>query len=140
VHDRNQSSRQRLRAVVERVGPGSLGTSLPGGWTVSALLAHLAWWDRIALERWDDLIQSEVPPTYIADSINDEMLPRWRSVPAEEAVREALAAAEAVDARIASAPDDLVARVGREWPRMLDRSLHRNEHLDEIDRAVSPPT
>lgn len=104
------------------------------------LLAHLAWWDRVALGRWDDLIRSEVPPSHIADPINDKMLQQWRAVPPEEAVREALAAAEAVDARIASAPADLVARVGREWPRMLDRSLHRNEHLDEIDRAVSPPT
>ncbi len=108
---------------------------LPGGWTVSALLAHLAWWDRIALKRWDDLIQADVAPGYIADSINDEMLPQWRSVLPERAVQEALAAAEAVDARIASAPADLAARVGREWPRMLDRGLHRNEHLDEIDRA-----
>ncbi|MDE3192587.1 MAG: DinB family protein [Chloroflexota bacterium] len=84
--------------MVERLDRGTLQMPLPGGWTVSALLAHLAWWDRIALKRWDDLIQADVAPGYIADSINDEMLPQWRSVLPEQAVQEALAAAEAVDA------------------------------------------
>jgi hypothetical protein len=39
------SSRQRLRDLVARLDEVSLTRTLDGGWTVSALIAHLAFWD-----------------------------------------------------------------------------------------------
>lgn len=132
----NDVSRARLRRLVERLDADGLSRELPGGWTVSALLAHLAWWDRVALKRWQDVIDSGTRPTRIDDAVNDELLPEWRSIAASDAAREVLAAADAVDAIVAAAPPELVEEMRRTGgDRSVDRSLHRNEHLDEIEKA-----
>lgn len=133
----NDASRERLRELIDRVGTAGLSRELPGGWTVSAVLAHLAWWDRVATKRWQDLIDSGTRPTRIDDAINDELLPEWRSIPASDAAGEVLAAADAVDGIVAAAPPELVEEMRRTgWERSVDRSLHRNEHLDEIERGL----
>lgn len=135
----NDASRDRLRRLVERLDTEGSSRELPGGWTVSAVLAHLAWWDRVALKRWQDLLGSGTRPVYVDDKVNDELLPRWRSIPAGDAAREVLAAAEAVDGIVAEAPAELVEEMRRTgWERSVDRSLHRNEHLDEIEGGVGP--
>lgn len=130
----NDASRERLRRVIEKLDETALSAALPGGWTVSALLAHLAWWDRTALQRWQEFLRSGTHPAWIADEVNDRMLPQWLAVPPHEAVREVLAAAEAVDGLIASLPEAVVDEVKRSgWERGAERSRHRNEHLDEIE-------
>ncbi len=133
----NDASRKRLQRVVDRLDAAALSRELPGGWTVSALLAHLAYWDRVAIDRWQKLIRSGTLPIRTDDRVNDELLPQWRSMPASDAVSEAVAAAEAVDRIVAEAPADRAAELMRTgWERSVDRSLHRNEHLNEIGKAL----
>lgn len=50
--DRNDAARTRLRDLVARLGDDGLARPLADGWTVGAMLAHLAFWDRIVLARW----------------------------------------------------------------------------------------
>ena len=52
----NSAQRARLRALVDRLTDAELARPLDAGWTVAAVLAHVAFWDQRALtliERWE---------------------------------------------------------------------------------------
>jgi hypothetical protein len=136
---RTTASRERLETVIGRLRDEHYGRDAGGGWTISALLAHLAFWDRLTLERlrrWEREGFSATPVD--ADPINDAALPGWLAIPGKAAAAEVLAAARLTDERMARVRDDLVtAVVGAGRLRALDRSVHRNEHLDQIERALT---
>ena len=53
----NTESRHRLEALVRQLTDTDLALSTDYGWTVSALLAHLAFWDHrmlVILHRWQE--------------------------------------------------------------------------------------
>lgn len=135
---RNTASRERLQTLVGRLRDADFGRNAGGDWTIGALLAHVAFWDRYVtarLGRWEK--QGFESTTLDPDPINDSALPGWRAIPGRAATAEALAAAEECDARTAGVADDLVAAIlaaGR--LRVLDRSIHRGEHLDQIEHAL----
>jgi hypothetical protein len=132
------ASRQRLAAIVSRLRPADLRRTNTHGWTVSALLAHIAFWDRFTIARWERFDRDgSMPPTDV-DLVNAAAVSQWKALPAEVAAREALEAAEAVDAKISALPDDVVLRMLAEHrAHLVDRSAHRKMHLDEIERAIA---
>ena len=139
---RNDAERARLRALVARLSDADLARPMPGGWTVAAVLAHLAFWDQrimVLLERWEQS-PSAVPRVINeadVDWVNDAAKPHFLAMPPRRAAELAVAIAEAVDAKVAALPDDLLARnevAGK--PLSMTRSVHREEHLDEIERAL----
>ena len=69
----NDETRARLHALVARLGPDDLARAAFEGWSVSALLAHLAFWDRFTLERWRvRLAGGDIPDIGVfTDPIND---------------------------------------------------------------------
>jgi len=135
---RNEESRRRLSEVLARLTADDLDRSLGDGWTVKAALAHVAFWDRYAgvlLDRWarDGFGEAAVD----TGLVNDAGLGDWLALSPEAVRREAVAAAEALDERIARVRPELMAAIaagGRE--RILDRTRHRAEHLDQIERAL----
>jgi uncharacterized damage-inducible protein DinB len=137
--ERNEVVRERMRQMVARLSEEDLARPLEhGGWTVGATLAHLAHWDRHVLatvERWDREGIKDLPTD--ANAVNQDALPHWLAMSPREAAREALEAAEALDRKLAALPPEQVSGIlalGR--PRLLDRSRHRGEHLDQIERAL----
>ena len=141
---RNESERLRLQTIVARLSDIDLTRAVNGEWTVSATLMHVAFYDRLALARWEKWERVGVPSQRIvfeSDLVNAAALPQWLAVPGREAVREVVAAAEAVDRKIEHlAP--LVVSAYLEFaagspPRMLDRTIHRREHLDHIVQALT---
>src|SRR5689334_8700766 len=42
----NDRERRRLEALVEKLDDAALSRAMPAGWTVAAVLAHLAFWDQ----------------------------------------------------------------------------------------------
>jgi hypothetical protein len=137
----NDESRARLRALVERLDRTQLTQSPMPGWSVSALLAHLAFWDRFNVRRWRSrLAGAQLPALDVLDDlINDSALPAWNALPPEDAARDALVSAEEGDAFVAALTPEITARWLEEGrPRSLYRSEHRREHLDDIDRALAP--
>ena len=136
----NRASLERLRALVARLSDEDFGRPIGHGWTVSAALAHLAFWDwRVVadMERWEREGVQIVP--WDPNPINDGMLPEWLAMPGREAAAEALAAAEAADQKAASLAPEIVEQVMAQRPRSLIRAAHRGDHLDEIERALSHP-
>ena len=133
---RNAASRQRLRDLV---APSSGHDRSPLARSVIATsLAHLAFWDRFVYARWNQAAEHglEAPPE-IADAhtqlVNDVGFPQWRTIPFEDAARDALAVAETLDGLIERIDPQVAERLiaaGR--GRLVDRSIHRNEHLDDL--------
>jgi len=68
--------------------------------------------------------------------LNKAALREWTVIPPRIAVEECLTAAEAIDRFVASLGTEAISELihaGRE--RLVDRSLHRRDHLETIERA-----
>ena len=139
---RNDASRQRLAARLDDLTANELLTPLGDGWTVGGLLAHLAFWDRLVLERWG-LAAREGRTTPIdvedelVDLVNNAGMPAWLAVNGARLPSLALEAAAEVDDAVAALSDESVAALADEGrPRLVDRSRHRTLHLDAIEAAL----
>jgi hypothetical protein len=115
-----------------------LNRALSDGWTVAALLAHLAFWDYralVLLDKWEgeEVQYSPIDP----DIINDAMQPLCRALPPHEAVRLAVEAAETVDRKLETLRPDLLTRIVQDSaPINVKRSDHREQHLVQIENAL----
>lgn len=139
--DANTGARERLRALVGSLTDEELVLEVGDGWTVAAILAHLAFWDYRVLAlvaRWKDVGVGASPIDI--DNVNDATKPLFRAIPGREAANLAVSAAEAVDAELANLPEDLMPEVSalvQKGKFRLDRSIHRDEHLDQIERVLA---
>ena len=114
-----------------------------GTWNVGQTLAHLAFWDRLMAARWEAAagagLSQPVPiPGAVADLLNDSLAPAWRILSEGDPkalFTEVVAATSAVDSIIDGLPDQTFAITGLN-ERVVDRSLHRTEHADQIDAAL----
>lgn len=116
--ERNLASRRRLEATLDRLSADDLDHEIDGEWTAGALLAHLAFWDRLVVGRW-------------------RLAGAWRSIDPARLRELVLSAADEIDEFVedlSEASIDAAVAAGR--PRLVDRSFHRNEHLDAIDAAL----
>ncbi len=138
----HRASRERLIKLGARLDGDILRRPLGEHWTVAMGLLHLAFWDRFVVERWRHAAVNglTIPPPiedYAEDRVNDTLTQLFKRVPVAEALPEALEAAQAVEDVIAQLSSEVVEAVQRAGaPRLLDRSIHRAEHLDEIEAAV----
>jgi hypothetical protein len=129
----NTRARLRLRRWIDAHGSSA-------GRDAGAILAHLAFWDAFYAARWElrrdgDLTALRGLGVSVVNPINDAGSPLWRSVDLRAAIVTVLGAAERVDAVVAGLAADLVAEAESSGAhRMLERALHRNEHLDELER------
>jgi hypothetical protein len=138
----NDEQRERLASTIGRLTAPDYDREAMPGWTIGAVLAHLAFWDRLVIERWKRAIADDatIPVSLsdvLTDLINDGSLAQWLAMPGPLAGREAVAAAEAVDQYVEGLEDARVAAAeAAGLGRLIDRSLHRAEHLDMIDAAL----
>ena len=93
----NAKSLDNLRALLQRLSDADLKADLGEGWTVSAMLGHLAFYDfRIAALAAHWRQSGAVTPSALdADILNVALLPVWLAVPPRHAIELALEAAEA---------------------------------------------
>jgi hypothetical protein len=144
THDeRNAESQRNLADLATRLGADELGLEIDDTWTVGALLGHIAFWDRLVEVRWRHAQETGTTTPIgldeeLTDLINAAAIPAWRIVDPRRLGAVVVTAAEDVDALIAGLPAESVDGVlGEGRPRLLDRSLHRGEHLTAIDAALS---
>lgn len=134
--ERNRASTGRIRAAAA-LNENQLQTRVGEHWTVSILLAHLAFWDRRVLYVLDMTQQDGklfIPEVGVC--VNDLSLPLWAAIPTREAGRIAVETAEELDRRLETYPEDLLEAIFTYNRRWVDRSLHRGQHLDEADAAL----
>jgi hypothetical protein len=138
----NEEQRERLTEVVQQLTADDHAREVMPGWTIGALLGHLAFWDRLVIERWTVAIAdgATVPVSLsdvLTDLINAASLSQWLGMPGPLAGREVVAAAEAVDAYVEGLEEArIVAAEEAGLARLIDRSRHRAEHLDAIEAAL----
>jgi Mycothiol maleylpyruvate isomerase N-terminal domain len=139
----NRGQLERLRGLVDKLGDRELAGPMEAGWTVAAVLAHLAFWDQrtvVLLDRWDGG-RGTPPPAYDeggVDWINDAGKPLCLALPPRVAARLAIDAAIAADERVANLSEAQLQAIGAgNHPINPRRAEHRREHLDEIEAALS---
>lgn len=139
--ERNRASTDRIRALAARLSDAEMQHPVGAHWTVAIALAHLAFWDRRIMYVLD--MTERDGKLFIAQMdilVNDSSLPLWAAIPPRAAARIAIETAEALDKRLESFPPALLAEISAYNKRWVDRSLHRGEHLDEVDAATDNMT
>ena len=135
----NDRERRRLEALVEKLDDRALSRPMPAGWTVAAVLAHLAFWDQRVIVFIDMLKRGATPheSQEDVDWINDAAKPQQLALPPRRAAMLAVETARVTDHAVASLSDELLAKnTALEHPIYLLRARHRREHLDEIEKVL----
>jgi hypothetical protein len=141
IDERNRASLDQLRAVAIGLSDEEFLHPIDPPWTAAALFAHVAFWDRFVHARWRHAVETGTTvPVPIDDApmemINQAALREWAVIPPRIAAEECLTAAQTIDHFIEHLEVDAISQVVREGrERLVDRSLHRREHLDTIERA-----
>jgi hypothetical protein len=132
------AERERLRLLVSRSSDADLGRPMPAGWTVAAVLAHIAFWDARAIYWLDKWGPDSEPSAYEAENVeavNESAKPLCLALPPRDAAQLALRLAEEADGKVKALSDAMLAKIraAGDPPFNLSRAIHRKEHLDEID-------
>jgi DinB family protein len=137
----NDRERRRLEALVGKLDDAALSRAMPAGWTVAAVLAHLAFWDQRIVLLCEQLRRgASVPPADAGnvDWINDAAKPTQLALAPRRAATLAVETARAADQAVAALSDDLLAKnEAAGSPINLRRAEHRREHLDEIEHVLA---
>jgi hypothetical protein len=134
-------SHRRLLAVASVLDENALVRHTVSGWTVAATLTHIAFYDDFVSERWRRYQAAgsfQDLPDDITDLINAAGERGWQAVDPIRARTIVIEAADAVSDLILHLPQTALVdalKTGR--AAMVDRSLHWDPHLDEIEQALS---
>ena len=135
----NAKELERLRLLVDRLTDEELILPIGNGWTIAVALAHLAFWDQLALFLMRKWKKDGVEPSLVDfDVINDALLTLWLAISPRKAAHLAISSAEAIDHELEEASAELINDIfslGENF--RLYRSIHRKQHLDEIEEFLS---
>ncbi len=135
----NEESRRKLERLVRGLSDQDLALRTSYDWTVSALLAHLAFWDQrmvVILARWKE---KGLDPSLIdSDVVNGALKPICHALQPRAAAELCLACAQEVDSELAALTPDLVEQIedhleATSTQFRMNRALHRNGHLQDIE-------
>jgi len=139
----NTESRQRLETLVRGLTDADFARSTDYGWTVSALLAHLAFWDQrmiVILKRWKET--GFDPSPIDSAAVNDALKVLCHALEPRAAIELCLSSADALDAELAALTPDLLKQIEEHIEATstqfrMNRSLHRNDHLKDIEALIA---
>jgi hypothetical protein len=140
--EENTRERERLRALIERLGEDELRGPVNEHWTVAGVFGHIAFWDARVLalseklERGEPFGPDDNEPEDV-DWINDASRPLIHAVPPLELAQLSLEIAEATDMKVAVLPPDRLYPQDPESPIYALRADHRGEHLDEVEAVLN---
>lgn len=141
----NEASCAQLGQLVARLSERAFEHPVGSGWTMATLLCHLAFWDQRALfllREWQaGRFEASRLSVQAVNSINEAAKAVSRVVPGPAAGQLALESAAAVDAELEKVSDELAEQMASSgFERLLNRSLHRLEHLRKIEKALESLT
>jgi hypothetical protein len=136
--DENKASRELLAEVVSGLTDADLSQLLDAGWTVSAVLAHLAFWDYRALiliRKWK---KAGIGPSPVdIDVVNEVTRVLCLGIPPRATIDLVSAQALAIDQEIEQLDEALAADIAARGQTVrLDRGKHRREHLRQIEETL----
>lgn len=132
-------SHRRLLAVVSELDESALACRTASGWTVATTLAHLAFYDDWVSERWRRYLAAgafQDLPDDITELVNAAGERGWQVVDPVRARGIVIEAADAVTDLIRHLPRSaLVEALSTGRAALVDRSLHWDPHLDQIEQS-----
>ena len=138
----NAESRRKLKDLINQLTDADFALSTDYGWTISALLGHLAFWDHrmsVILRRWQE--KGFDPSPIDSMAVNDALREICHALEPRMAANLALVAAEKIDQELDALSDDFVKRIhdhaeasGTQF--RMNRSLHRNDHIKDIEALL----
>jgi DinB superfamily len=134
----NARENAHLRQLVEGISDEDLRLPMEAGWTISAVLAHLAFWDQRAITLIDKWKMEGVGPSAMdTDVVNEATRPLCLAIPPRQAATLTMRLADELDKLIAGlAPEMVEAIQTRGTTVKLRRADHRRTHLGEIEKAL----
>jgi len=136
---KNNTERKNLVAFARGLSAEDLRHPMPAGWTVSAVLAHLAFWDLRALtllQKWQN--EAVTPSPIDTDEVNEATRKLCLAIEGPAAVELACSAAETVDQAIAQLSPEMVKSIQTNATNVrLERAAHRRLHIGEIQQALA---
>ena len=134
------AERERMRLLIARSSDADLSRPMPAGWTVAAVLAHIAFWDARAIYWLDKWGPDGEPSTYEpenVEAVNESAKPLCLALPPRDAAQLALRLADEADGKVRALSDAMLAKIRAAGgpPFNLSRAIHRKEHLDDIERG-----
>ncbi|MRS02447.1 hypothetical protein EG832_04355 [bacterium] len=134
----NRASTIRMKQLVDGLSDRQLVALLPNGWSVSVTLAHLAFWDQRVIQVIAKAsVEGKVTPSNFDDSLNDILEPFLSAIPVNIAVKMAIDTSVHLDQLLEEVKPELLEQLEAVNHRWVDRSLHRNDHLDEIENFIN---
>ena len=138
----NAESYQRLKSLVHRLTDTDLALATGYGWTVAALLAHLAFWDQrmvVILNRWKESGLDDSPIDSLA--VNEALRIICHALEPRTAADLSLTAAERIDAELNTLTPEFVKQIEEHIEAnsiqfRMNRSLHRAGHLNDIEALL----
>ena len=134
----NAAEREHLKSLANRLTDEELARPLDAGWTVSAVLAHLAFWDQRALvliKKWEK--DGIGPSPTDTDVVNEATRLHCLAIPPRAAAELAISCAQNIDQVIERIGPDMAADIERIGKTVrLDRAHHRRDHLGQIEKAL----
>jgi len=137
--EHNREGLERLRRLAS-LSDADLAKDVGDGWTVTTVLGHLAFFDRMLLLRWDTYekegVFAELTPSHF-DLMNYAGAAGWSALPPRVAVESCIDAAEKAVARIDALPQKAVdAALETNRMALLERIIHWSQHIDQIAGAL----
>jgi hypothetical protein len=131
---KNTESLKIFEDFLSSCSEAELSTSMAAGWTVSAVLCHLAFWDQRALtllNKWEkDGIEYSSIDT---DVVNEVTCLLCKAIPPGTAVELFLHTAEEINEQISKFNPEWILEVEEKGQNVhLNRANHRMVHLREI--------
>ena len=136
---KNNVERKNLVDFARRLSAEDLRHPMEAGWSVAAVLAHLAFWDLRALtliQKWQN--EAVAPSPIDTDVVNEATRRLCLAIEGQAAVELACSAAESVDQAIAQLSPEMVKNIQTTAPNVrMERAAHRRQHLAEIQQALA---
>jgi len=136
--ENNARENDHLKKLVKGLSENDLRTPMKGGWTVSAVLAHLAFWDERAIKLIEKWVQDGVSGSEIdVDVINEVTRVLCLSIPPRKAAELVITVADEIDQLITDLNPEMVEAILTKGTTVkLNRADHRRTHLGEIEKLL----
>jgi hypothetical protein len=135
----NRTAFEELRAYAESLSDEQLRQAIDEDWTVSAELAHVAFWDRRSAFAVEGFLRDPAtfPPRSDVDLINAAAFPQWRRLAPSDAVADMIEAGEFFNRTVEALDEETAQRIQESGAVVIQRARHRREHLEQIRQHLA---
>ncbi len=133
----NRKSTDRMRLIVRGLPIDELSQARENNWPIFITLAHLAFWDQRVIHVIELAMKNnELNAPLFDDQLNDILAPIFGTIPPATATELAINIAGKLDQLLEMTSPKIIEQMMKVNSRLVERSLHRNSHLDDIEAML----